>query len=87
MGISTTKKKIMNPILKNILAIIMGWLGGSIVNIGLVELGHKVFPIAGVDFNDMDSLSTLMPTLDSTYFIFSVFSTRFRNFSWCFNCR
>ena len=70
MGISTTKKKIMNPILKNILAIIMGWLGGSIVNIGLVELGHKVFPIAGVDFNDMDSLSTLMPTLDSTYFIF-----------------
>jgi hypothetical protein len=70
MGISTTKKKIMNPILKNILAVIMGWLGGSIVNIGLVELGHKVFPIAGVDFNDMDSLSTLMPTLDSTYFIF-----------------
>ena len=45
----------MNPILKNILAVIMGWLGGSIVNIVLIELGHKVFPIAGVDFNDMDT--------------------------------
>ena len=60
----------MNRILKNVLAIIMGWLGGSIVNIGLIELGHKVFPIAGVDLNDMDSLAALMPTLDPTYFIF-----------------
>tara|TARA_B110000914_G_C15308158_1_gene374329 strand:- start:4 stop:417 length:414 start_codon:yes stop_codon:yes gene_type:complete len=60
----------MNPILKNILAVIMGWLGGSIVNIVLIELGHKVFPIAGVDFNDMDSLATLMSTLDPAYFIF-----------------
>jgi hypothetical protein len=60
----------MNPILKNILAVIMGWLGGSIVNIVLIELGHKVFPISGVDFNDMDSLATLMSTLDPAYFIF-----------------
>ena len=60
----------MNRILKNVLAIIMGWLGGSIVNIGLIELGHKVFPIAGVDLNDMDSLAALMPTLDPAYFIF-----------------
>ena len=60
----------MNRILKNVLAIIMGWLGGSIVNIGLIELGHKVFPIAGVDLNDMDSLAALMPRLDPAYFIF-----------------
>ena len=60
----------MKRILKNVLAIIMGWLGGSIVNIGLIELGHKVFPIAGVDLNDMDSLAALMPRLDPAYFIF-----------------
>ena len=60
----------MNPILKNILAVIMGWLGGSIVNIVLIELGHKVFPIAGVDLNDMDSFAALMPKLDPMYFVF-----------------
>ena len=60
----------MNPILKNILAVIMGWLGGSIVNIVLIELGHKVFPIAGVDLNDMDSFAALMPKLDPIYFVF-----------------
>ena len=60
----------MNRILKNVLAVIMGWLGGSLVNIGLIELGHKVFPIAGVDLNDMDSLAALMPRLDPAYFIF-----------------
>ena len=48
----------------------MGWLGGSIVNMGLIELGHKVFPIAGFDLNDMNSLASLMPTLDPMYFIF-----------------
>ena len=70
MGISTTKKKIMNPILKNVLAVIAGWLGGSVVNMGFIQLGHKFFPIAGVDLNDIDSLAAIMPTLDPAYFIF-----------------
>ena len=60
----------MYQILKNVLAVIMGWLGGSLVNIGLIELGHKVFPIAGVDLNDMDSFAALMPKLDPIYFVF-----------------
>lgn len=60
----------MNRIFKNVLAVIIGWLGGSIVNMGLIELGHKVFPIAGFDLNDMNSLASLMPTLDPMYFIF-----------------
>ena len=60
----------MYQILKNVLAVIMGWLGGSLVNIGLIELGHKVFPIAGVDLNDMDSFAALMPKLDPMYFVF-----------------
>jgi hypothetical protein len=60
----------MYQILKNVLAVIMGWLGGSLVNIGLIELGHKIFPIAGVDLNDMDSFAALMPKLDPMYFVF-----------------
>ena len=60
----------MNRIFKNVLAVIIGWLGGSIVNMGLIELSHEVFPIAGFDLNDMNSLASLMPTLNPMYFIF-----------------
>ncbi len=60
----------MGPILKNILAVIIGWLAGSIVNMGLIQIGHTLFPIEGIDPNDMDALATVMPTLDYTYFIF-----------------
>ena len=60
----------MNAILKNILAVILGWLGGSVINMGLVQLGHKIFPIEGIDLNDIDTLAEIMPTLDAKYFIF-----------------
>lgn len=60
----------MNPILKNILAVILGWLGGSAVNMGLILTSHKVLPIAGIDPNDMEALSAVMPTLEFKYFIF-----------------
>jgi hypothetical protein len=30
----------MNPILKNILAVIIGWLGGSIVHIGFQDRSY-----------------------------------------------
>jgi hypothetical protein len=60
----------MNPILKNVLAVIVGWLGGSVINMSLVELGHKVFPIEGADLNDIEELIAIMATLDARYFIF-----------------
>ena len=60
----------MNPIIKNILAIVFGWLGGSLVNMGLIQTGHALFPIEGVDINDMTALAEVMPTLDFKYFIF-----------------
>jgi len=60
----------MNPILRNIIAVIAGWVGGSAVNMGLITMGHRVFPIAGVDLNDMDALARVMPGLDAKYFIF-----------------
>lgn len=60
----------MNPIIRNILAVIAGWLGGSVINMGLVQIGHKLIPIPGIDPNDMTALSEVMPTLDFKYFIF-----------------
>ena len=60
----------MNPILKNILAVILGWIGGSIVNMSLIQIGHKLFPIEGVDPTNMEALAEIMPSLDFDFFIF-----------------
>lgn len=60
----------MNPIIRNILAIIAGWLAGSIVNMGLVKIGQSVFPLEGVDFNNMDALAAAMPSFEAKHFIF-----------------
>lgn len=60
----------MNPILRNILAVIAGWIVGSVVNMALIQVGHIVYPLEGVDLNDTKALSELMPTLDIQYFIF-----------------
>ncbi|MFD2891248.1 hypothetical protein ACFS5J_04385 [Flavobacterium chuncheonense] len=60
----------MKPLLKNILAVTAGWIGGSIINMGLLQIGHFLYPIHGVDLNDMDALAKIMPTLEVKHFIF-----------------
>lgn len=60
----------MNQTLKNILALVTGWVAGSLVNMGLIKAGHIVTPIEGIDPNDMDALAAVMPTLDFKYFVF-----------------
>ncbi len=60
----------MNPILKNILAVIVGWFGGSVINMGLVQTGHAAFPIEGIDTSNMEALAETLPTLEFEYFIF-----------------
>ena len=60
----------MNPMIKNILAVGAGWIGGSLVNMGLVTIGHSVFPIPGADPNDMEALAAIMPDLEPKYFLF-----------------
>ena len=52
------------------LAVVIGWLGGSVVNAGLINVGHLVFPLEGVDTDDMDALAEIMPTLGLEFFIF-----------------
>ncbi|MEQ8712112.1 MAG: hypothetical protein RIC80_03795 [Cyclobacteriaceae bacterium] len=60
----------MHPILRNILAAILGWLGGSAINMGLVQLGNNIYPIDGIDPNDMEALAAVMPSLGPEHFIF-----------------
>ena len=60
----------MNPVIRNILALVAGWLVGSIINMGLIQTGHTLIPIEGVDPSDMEALAAVMPTLDFKYFIF-----------------
>lgn len=60
----------MNPVLKNILAFIVGWILGSIVNMLLINAGHALMPIEGLDPQDMESMKEIMPTADAKYFLF-----------------
>lgn len=60
----------MNPILKNIIAVIVGWLGGSIINMGLVQIGHKLIPIEGVDPNNPEALAAAFSNLGAEHMIF-----------------
>ncbi|TYB77337.1 hypothetical protein ES677_00980 [Bizionia gelidisalsuginis] len=60
----------MNSTIKNILAIILGWIGGSIINMALIQVGHSIYPIPNIDINNMNALSKVMPTLGTNYFIF-----------------
>lgn len=57
-------------ILRNIAAFVLGWIVGSVVNMGLVNLGHSVFPMEGVDMNDMDALAAAMPDMGAEQFLF-----------------
>ena len=48
----------MNPVLKNILGVIVGLIVGSIVNGGLIMLGPSIFPLPeGVNPMDAQSLA------------------------------
>lgn len=60
----------MNPIIRNILAFILGWFAGGALNMGIVMLGHKLMPIPGIDPNDMEALTQALHTAGSEFFIF-----------------
>ncbi len=61
----------MNPILRNILAVIAGLIVGSIVNMGLITISGSVIPPPpGVDSSDMESLKSSMHLFEARHFIF-----------------
>ncbi|WP_309891852.1 hypothetical protein [Archangium sp.] len=61
----------MKIILRNVLAVIAGFVLGSIVNMSLVTAGPHVFALPpGVDVNDMNSLKSSGHLMQPTNFIF-----------------
>jgi hypothetical protein len=62
---------IMNPIARNIVAAIVGFVIGSVVNLGLVTLGMSVVPLPeGTDVSTMDAVRESMKLLPPVNFIF-----------------
>ena len=57
-------------IVKNILAVVLGWLLGSFVNGGLVEIGHTVFPIEGLDTQNFEALKLAVAEFEAHHFLF-----------------
>lgn len=56
---------------RNILAVIIGIIVGSIVNMGLVVVGSNLIPApAGVDVNNLESLKAGAHLLQAKHFIF-----------------
>ncbi len=60
----------MSPVIRNILAIILGWFSGGVVNMSLIKIGHYLFPIEGIDPGNVEELARVMPGLEFRYFVF-----------------
>ncbi len=61
----------MNPIVRNILAVICGFVVGCIVNMGLVNVGPAIIPLPeGADVSDMDKLRESMKLFTPANFVF-----------------
>ena len=56
---------------KIILAIVAGFIAGSLVNMGVISLSpHVIAPPPGVDLADMESIKAAMPFMGPQYFLF-----------------
>ncbi|MGX7666764.1 hypothetical protein [Flavobacterium pedocola] len=61
----------MNPIVKNILAVVTGFVVGSVVNGALISLGHTVIPLPeGADVSTYEKMKESMHLFGSEQFIF-----------------
>jgi hypothetical protein len=60
----------MNPIIQNILAILVGIILGSIVNMGIIQAGGTIIPPPeGVDPTDWESVKSAMHLYGPQHFI------------------
>lgn len=60
----------MSPILKNIIAIVVGFIVGMIVNGGLIGVGNNIIPLPdGIDPNSMEDMKTAYLGLPFKHFI------------------
>ncbi len=60
----------MNPIVRNILAVVAGIVVGSIVNMGIIQLGPSLIPNPeGLDNSTMETLAATMHLFEAKHFI------------------
>jgi hypothetical protein len=61
----------MSPIVRNILAVVAGIVGGSLVNMALVNIGPKIVPLPeGADVSSMEKLAESMALFTPINFLF-----------------
>ena len=61
----------MRGFLKGLLAVVLGFIAGSAVNMGLILLGTQLVPPpAGVDTSTAEGLKAAMPLLQARHFLF-----------------
>lgn len=61
----------MNNLFRNVLAVVIGFVVGSLVNMGLVTLGPHVFPPpAGANMTTAEGIAAAMPLLEPRHFVF-----------------
>ena len=60
----------MNIFIRSFFSIIIGFIIGSAVNMLFIELGNYLFPIPGVNPQNLVDLKISFPSLDFKYFIF-----------------
>ena len=61
----------MNPILRNILAVIAGAVIGSVVNMGIINISGSIIPPPeGTDTSTMEGLKSAMQLFETKHFIF-----------------
>ncbi|WP_269791320.1 hypothetical protein [Stenotrophomonas sp. Iso1] len=61
----------MRTFLKGLLAVVLGFIVGSAVNMGLILLGGRVVPLpAGVDTSTTEGLKAAMPLFGPAHFVF-----------------
>lgn len=61
----------MNPIIRNIIAVVAGFAAGSLVNMGLVTAGPMVIPPPeGADVTTMEGLRKSLPLFEPANFLF-----------------
>lgn len=61
----------MNPTLRNVLAVVAGFVFGSVVNMGFVNFGMSTIPVPpGVDMSTPEGMKAGMAMLEPKHFLF-----------------
>ncbi|MGB3591924.1 MAG: hypothetical protein WBA16_09610 [Nonlabens sp.] len=55
---------------RNILAVLLGFIAGAIVNSSIVTLGNSLYPVEGLDGNDFDALAIAIRDYEPIQFLF-----------------